>query len=233
MESKRLIKCIVVDDEHPAIRLLSGYIRKTPGLELVLQTTKAPEALEAISKGSADLVFLDIQMPDITGIELMAAMKDKQTKVILTTAYAEYALEGYKHDVVDYLLKPVTFERFLIAIAKARQRMAHLMPGPCNGHLMIKTEYRLQKTDLSDILYIESLGDYLIFYLTTGKLMTLERMKNMETTLPDACFVRIHRCYIVNIARVDHLERSKIVIAGRHLPVGDTYRDGVKGRLGW
>lgn len=119
MESKQLIRCIVVDDEHPAIRLLSGYIKRTPGLELVLQTTSAAEALKAVTKGSADLVFLDIQMPEITGIEIMEVLKDNQTKVILTTAYSEYALEGYKYDVIDYLLKPITLERFLAAIAKA------------------------------------------------------------------------------------------------------------------
>jgi two-component system LytT family response regulator len=233
MESNPLIRCIVVDDEHPAIRLLSGYVKKTPGLQLVLQTTHAPEALEAIKRGEADLVFLDIQMPALTGIQLMGAIKGTKTKVILTTAYAEYALEGYKHDVVDYLLKPITFKRFLLAVDKARQRMAHMAPNQCSGHLLIKTEYRLHKADYADILYIEGLGDYLIFYTTTGKLMTLERMKNMESTLSPECFVRIHKSYIVNIGHIDYLERSKVIIAGQHLPIGDTYKDAVKLKLGW
>jgi two-component system LytT family response regulator len=233
MESNLLIRCIVVDDEHPAIRLLSGYVKKTPGLQLMLQTTHAPEALEAIKRGGADLIFLDIQMPALTGIQLIEAIKGSKTKVILTTAYAEYALEGYKHDVVDYLLKPVTFERFLMAVAKAKQRMAQSAPGACNGHLLIKTEYRLHKTDYADILYIEGLGDYLIFHTNTGKLITLERMKNMESTLPAECFLRIHKSFIVNVTRIDYLERSKVVIARQHLPVGDTYKDAVKLKLGW
>jgi two-component system LytT family response regulator len=233
MDSKQLIRCIVVDDEHPAIRLLAGYVKKTPGLQLVLQTTNAPEALDAIEKGAADLVFLDIQMPEITGIELMEGIKNNETKVILTTAYAEYALEGYNHDVIDYLLKPITFERFLVAIAKVKQRMLYLLPTQCTGHLLIKTEYRLHKTDLATILYIEGLGDYLIIYTTTGKLMTLERMKTMESTLPLECFIRIHKSYIVNIARIDYLEKSKVIIAGQHLPVGDTYKNAVKLKLGW
>jgi two-component system LytT family response regulator len=233
MESNLLIRCIVVDDEHPAIRLLSGYVKKTPGLQLVLQTTHAPEALEAIKRGEADLVFLDIQMPALTGIQLMEAIKGSKTKVILTTAYAEYALEGYKHDVVDYLLKPVTFERFLTAIAKARQRMTQSVPHQCSGHLLIKTVYRSHKTDYADIFYIEGLGDYLIFYTSTGKLMTLERMKNMENKLPPEWFVRIHKSYIVNMGNIDYLEKSKIIIAGQHLPIGDTYKNAVKLKLGW
>lgn len=232
MGDKQLIRCVVVDDEHPAIRLLSGYIKKTPGLELVLQTTHAPEALAVIQSGQADLVFLDIQMPEITGIEFMESLKNSEAKVILTTAYPEYALEGYKHDVIDYLLKPVTFDRFLMAAAKARTRMVHLLPSPCNGHLLLKSEYRLYKAEFSSITYIEALGDYLIFYTTTGKIMTLERMKNMENNLPGECFIRIHKSYIVNINCIDYFEKSKIIIAGQHLPVGDTYKDTVKRRLG-
>ncbi|GAA4312315.1 LytTR family DNA-binding domain-containing protein [Mucilaginibacter gynuensis] len=233
MESKQLIRCIIVDDEHPAIRLLSGYVKRTPGLQLVLQTTSAAEALEAIIKGGADLVLLDIQMPEITGIEIMESLKNSQAKVILTTAYAEYALEGYKYDVIDYLLKPVTFERFLVAIAKAKQRISNLLPQQCSGYLLLRTEYKVQKTDFSTILYIEGLGDYLIFYLTTGKLMTLERMKNIEQALPYECFVRIHKSYIVNISKIDYFEKAKIVIAGQHLPIGDTFKNAVKIKLGW
>ena len=232
MENKQLIRCIVVDDEHPAIRLLSGYIKRTPGLELVLQTTSAPEALEAIKKGSADLVLLDIQMPQITGIEFMESLKNNQAKVILTTAYAEYAMKGYQYDVIDYLLKPITFERFLIAIARAKQRIGPLLTQQCPGYLLIRTEYKVQKTDFSTMLYIEGLGDYLVFYLTTGKLMTLERMKNIEQVLPNECFIRIHRSYIVNMSKIDYFEKGKIVISGQHLPVGDTFKSAVKIKLG-
>jgi two-component system LytT family response regulator len=233
METSRLIRCIVVDDEHPAVRLLAGYIKNTPGLELVLQTTSASEVLETIHEGAADLIFLDIQMPQMTGIELMKSLNDHHTKVILTTAYAEYALEGYQYDVVDYLLKPITFERFLIGISKVKQRIGSVAAQQCLGYLMIKTEYKLQKVDYSSILYIEGLGDYLIFYLKTGKLLTLERMKNMEQTLPDACFVRIHKSYIVNISKIDYFEKGKIVVGGKYLPVGDTFKNAVRFKLGW
>jgi len=233
MISNSLIRCLVVDDEHPAIRLLSGYIKRTPGLQLMLQTTSAPEALEAINKGTADLVLLDIQMPEMTGLELMESLENHHPGVIFTTAYTEYAMEGYEYDVIDYLLKPITFERFLIAIAKAKQRIGSMFPPQCSGYLLLKTEYKVQKTDFSTILYIEGLGDYLIFHLTTGKVMTLERMKKMERVLPAECFVRIHKSYIVNIGKIDYFEKAKIVIAGQYLPVGDTFKNAVKLKLGW
>jgi two-component system LytT family response regulator len=223
----------VVDDDHPATRLLSGYIKRTPGLQLVLQTTSSPEALAAINKGLADLVFLDIQMPDMTGIELIRSMKGGETKVIFTTAYTTYALDGFEYDVIDYLLKPITYERFLTSIGKARQRIAAARIQPCSGHLMLKTEYKVQRTDFSSILYIEGLGDYLVFYLSTGKLMTLERMKNMEQVLPPECFLRIHKSYIINITRIEYFEKGRIVINGKSLPVGDTFRAAVRLKLGW
>jgi two-component system LytT family response regulator len=230
-----LIRCIVVDDDFPAVRLLAGYVKNTPGLELVLKTTDATEALAAITRGAADLVFLDIQMPKLTGIEVMESIRGSQTKVILTTAYPEFALKGYEHDVIDYLLKPVTFERFLTAVRKAKERLSgrEHFSGPCTGHLMLKTEYRLQRTDHADILYVEGLGDYLVFYTVKEKIITLERMKHMEEMLPEACFIRVHKSYIVNINRIDYLEKGKIIVGLKHLPVGETYRESVKERLGW
>src|ERR1700761_5986121 len=146
METNSPIRCIVLDDEYLAVKLLSGYVRQTGWLELVLGTTNAMEAIAAIQKGAADLIFLDVQMPEITGIELMRITRNSETKVILTTAYAQYALEGYEHDIIDYLLKPITFERFLIAADKAKTRLPSLVEQ--NGgadFLFIKTEYRLQK----------------------------------------------------------------------------------------
>lgn len=231
MENKEVIRCLIVDDEHPAIRLLSGYIKKTPGLELALQTTHPLEALAFIKKGLADLVFADVQMPDLTGIELIDAIKENQIKVILTTAYEEYALKSYEYDVIDYLLKPITFDRFSIAAAKAKQRILPSLPVFGNDYIMLKTEYRLQRVDFSTIFYIEALGDYVIFYTTLGKVMTLQRMKNMEELLPKD-FLRIHKSYIVNINRIDFFEKGKIVINKKQLPVGETYKSAVKLKFG-
>lgn len=232
MINNRLIKCIIVDDEHPAIRLLASYVADTPGFVLVLKTTEPAEAIKAVLNGNADLLFLDIQMPEIRGIEIMELIKGTATKVIITSAYPEYAVDGFNNDVIDYLLKPITFERFLIAAEKAKERI-HNSLGSCSGHLMLRTEHRLHKTDLSSILYIEALGDYLIFFTTSGKIITLETMKNMELLLPPEHFLRIHRSFIVNLNVIEYLEKGKIVIGKQRLPIGETYKVKVRALLGY
>ena len=235
MENKPIIRCIVLDDEFLAVKLLSGYIEQTGGLKLVLATTKASEAIGLIKSGHADLIFLDVQMPEINGIELMNITRNFDTKVILTTAYTQYALEGYEHDIIDYLLKPITFDRFLIATNKAKARMQTIPSiSPINtpDYIFVKTEYRLQKIALANILYLEGLRDYIAFHTTTGKILSLERMKNMDDLLPQNSFLRIHKSYIINISNIDYIERGRIVINKEHLPVGETYKEMVKTKLG-
>lgn len=233
MENKPLIRCIVLDDEFLAIKLLGGYVSQTAGLQLVLKTINAVEAVAAIQNGLADLIFLDVQMPEITGIEVMNIIRNTETKVILTTAYQQYALDGYEHDIIDYLLKPITFERFLIAVNKAQTRLgATPEPKPAADYIFIKTEYRLQKTPLSSIRYLEALGDYIAFHTTTGKILSLERMKNMDEALPQNNFLRIHKSYIININHIDYLERGRIVINKEYLPIGETYKESVRLKLG-
>jgi len=235
MENKAPIRCIVLDDEFLAIKLLSGYIEQTGGLKLVLATTKASEAIGLIKSGLADLIFLDVQMPEITGIELMNITRNFDTRVILTTAYSQYALEGYEHDIIDYLLKPVTFDRFLIATNKAKARLQTIPSiSPINtpDYIFVKTEYRLQKVALANILYLEGLRDYIAFHTTTGKILSLERMKNMDDLLPQNSFLRIHKSYIININNIDYIERGRIVINKEHLPIGETYKEIVRTKLG-
>lgn len=232
------IRCIIVDDEPLAVTLIADYVKKTEGLELVLTTTQVLDALHAVQQGKADLLFLDIQMPDLSGIQFMKIIRNT-CKVILTTAYAEYALEGYEHDVVDYLLKPVTFERFMVAIQKAKERLqaaalATAAPSPLlekRDHLFIKTEYRVQKINLDDIFFIEALRDYIGIHTTSGKILSLESMRNMESVLPPAQFIRIHKSYIINRQKIDYLERGKVVIGEHYLPVGDTYREKFMAQL--
>jgi two-component system LytT family response regulator len=231
MIDNKLIKCIILDDEHPAIRLLATYVSETPGLVLALKTTVPAEAIKAVLQGNADLLFLDIQMPEIRGIEIMELIKETTTKVIITSAYPEYAVDGFNNDVIDYLLKPITFDRFLIAANKAKERIQNDIG--ISGHLMLRTEHRLHKTDFSSILYIEALGDYLIFFTTSGKIITLETMKNMEQLLPSDHFLRIHRSFIVNLNKIDFLEKSKIVIGKQRLPIGETYKVRVRALLGY
>jgi two-component system LytT family response regulator len=233
MSNDSLIRCMVVDDEPLAVDLLAGYIQKTPGLQLVLKTTHVMDALHQVQDGKADLLFLDIQMPELTGIQFMKIMRNA-CQVILITAYSEYALAGYEHDVTDYLLKPVTFDRFMIAVEKAKRRWqpvsaATLAPKPAD-HIFIKSEYRLQRVELSAILYIEALRDYIAIHTSNGKILSLESMRNMEDNLPDT-FIRIHKSYIINKDHIEYLERSKVVINKQYLPVGDTYRENFMARL--
>lgn len=225
---------MVVDDEFLAIKLLGGYIEQTAGLQLLLKTTDPAGAIEAILQSPPALLFLDIEMPGITGIDLVRIIQHTGTKVIFTTAYAQYALDGYEYDVVDYLLKPITFARFLVAVNKAKKRIHELPVTRTDtppAYIFVKTEYRLQKVMLADILYLEGLRDYIAVHTTTGKILSLERMKNMEGILPPNIFLRIHKSYIVNIHNIDYLERGRIIINKEYLPIGETYKEAVRGKL--
>jgi len=227
------IRCIVVDDEPLAVNLLADYLHKTPGMQLVLKTTHVLDALDSVQRGNADLLFLDIQMPELTGIQFMKIIRNA-CPVILTTAYAEYAMEGYEYDVVDYLLKPVTFERFMVAVEKAKRRLEKSapkeMPQPVE-HIFIKTEYRIQKIDLNEILYIEALRDYIAIHTPAGKIMSLESLRNMEEILPANSFIRIHKSYIINQKKIEFLERGKVIINKQYLPVGETYKEKFLSRI--
>jgi DNA-binding LytR/AlgR family response regulator len=234
MTEHQTLRVIVTDDEPLAMQLIADYVRKTPGLELILQTTKALEALQWVQQGKADLVFLDIQMPELTGIQFMKIIRNT-CQVIVTTAYTDYALEGYEYDVVDYLLKPVTFERFLIAAKKAivkfdsRKREVAPAAPSC---IFVKSEYRVFRINLSEIMYIEALRDYVAIHTSSAKIMTLESMKNMELMLPGIDFIRIHKSYIVNRGQIDYIERGKVVIGKNYIPVGETYRDKFMKEIG-
>ncbi|MES1161053.1 MAG: LytTR family DNA-binding domain-containing protein [Bacteroidota bacterium] len=222
------IRCVIVDDEPWALSLLTDYVRKTPDLEVVLSTTHVLDALRAVQEGKADLLFLDIQMPELTGLQFMNIIQ-KSCKVVLTTAYTQYALEGYEHDVVDYLLKPITFDRFLIAVQKVKERFAPALspslPPAATDHIFIKTEYRIQKVNLPDIFYIEGLRDYIALHTATAKILSLDSMRNMEELLPETRFIRIHKSYIINRQHIEFLERGRVVIHKQYLPIGDTYRE--------
>lgn len=243
------IRCVIVDDEPLAVALLADYVSKTPGLRVVLRTTHVMEALHFVQQGGADLLFLDIQMPELTGIQFMTIIRNA-CKVILTTAYSQYAMAGYEHDVVDYLLKPITLDRFLIAIEKAKSRLGRSQAqmqtqmlaasagaaatspdAPAPTHLYVKTEYRIQRIAFADITYIEALRDYVAIHTHTEKVLSLDSMKNMEQVLPSQHFLRIHKSYIVNCDRIDFLERGRVVIGSQYLPIGDTYREKVNKKL--
>ncbi|GAA4924155.1 LytTR family DNA-binding domain-containing protein [Mucilaginibacter defluvii] len=234
-----MIRCLVVDDEPLALNILEDYIAKMPFLQLVKATTNPIEALTLVQSGEADLVFLDVQMPELTGIQFLKIANGK-AKVILTTAYPQYALEGYELDVVDYLLKPIAFDRFYKAVQKAQgiinPAAATSTPVPAaapvqqqpdflSDFIFVKTEHKIQKLYLHDILFIEGLKDYISIFTTNERIITLQNMKKMEDALPEKHFIRVHRSYIVSLDKIDSIERSRIFIGDKIIPVGDTYRD--------
>jgi two-component system LytT family response regulator len=245
MGNNQLIRCIIVDDEPLAVALLADYVQKTPGLQIILRTSQVLEALQAVQEGKADLIFLDILMPELTGIQFMKIIRNS-CKVILTTAYAQYALDGYEHDVIDYLLKPITLDRFMIAVQKAKERLLSAplqpdigavpivapLPVVAPAHIFIKTEYRIQKVDLGTITHIEGMRDYIAIHTGAGKILSLESMKNMEDLLPPDQFIRIHKSYLINRDKIDYIERGRVVINKLYLPIGETYKERVMGKLG-
>src|SRR5476651_677977 len=232
-----MIRCLVVDDEPLALHILEDYMSKIPFFQLIKATTNPIEALTLVQEGNIDLVFLDVQMPELTGIQFLKISNGK-VKVILTTAYSQYALEGYELDVVDYLLKPIAFDRFYKSVQKVQQIISPSAapglavkeePAPqqdlLSDFIFIKTEHKIQKVYLNDILFIEGLKDYISIFTTTERIITLQIMKKMEEALPEKHFIRVHKSYIVAINKIDSIERSRIWIKDKIIPVGDTYRE--------
>lgn len=232
-----MIRCLIVDDEPLALHILEDYISKIPFLQLVKATTNPIEALTLVQDKNVDLVFLDVQMPELTGIQFLKIANGK-AKVILTTAYPQYALEGYELDVIDYLLKPIAFDRFFKSVQKAQGVLQPatakpVQPEPVqqqqkdllSDFIFVKTEHKIQKVYLNDILFIEGLKDYISIFTPAERIITLQNMKKMEDALPAKHFIRVHKSYIVSINKIDSIERSRICIGDKIIPVGDTYRD--------
>jgi DNA-binding LytR/AlgR family response regulator len=227
------LRCLIIDDKPLAIDILADYAGKVPFLQLIGTTTNPIEGLHLLREQNIDLVFLDIQMPELTGLQFIK-IAGKQCKIILTTAYAEYALDGYEHDVVDYLLKPIAFDRFYRAAEKALQAIAPAdktapqlsQSEAAPEYLFVKTEYRIQKVDLKDILYIEGLQNYMAIVTTVGRILSLQTLKKLEEQLPQKEFVRVHKSFIVSLRHINAIERGRISIADQVIPVGDNYREG-------
>lgn len=223
------LKCIAIDDEPLALRKVVDYIEKIPFLELVAQFDNGLEALSYLKQHNVDLIYLDIQMPDIKGTQLVSILKNKP-QVIFTTAYDQYALEGYQLDATDYLLKPIAFDRFLESAQKALDRMAFVPTISENeteqneGFLFVKTENKWRKVVINDILYIEGLKDYLSIYTTTERILTLQNFNSLLEKLSNDQFVRVHKSFVVAITQIQELEKSRVFINEKWIPVSDTYR---------
>lgn len=226
-----MIRCLVVDDEPLAQNLLKNYIGKIASLELAGATSDVFAALDMAQQQKADLIFLDVQMPELTGIQFMKILAGK-CKVILTTAYEEYALQAFDLDVVDYLLKPFSFERFAAAVQKARERLQPAARENTTAeHLFIKTEYKIVRVAVRDIRYMESMRDYVSVYTENERILTLQPLRTFEEQLRASSLIRVHKSYIVNLDRIDKVERRRMVIGDKYIPIGETYQEEVKKRL--
>jgi len=224
------IKCLAIDDEPLALQQIAGYIQQIPFLKLEAQCTNAFEALKVLESKSIDLMFVDINMPDLNGLEFVKSLEQKPL-LIFTTAYSEYALEGFKVDAIDYLLKPFYFSEFSKAVQKAhnqfelRQNAKEVLDSN-NDYLFIKSEYKLVRINLADILYIEGMKEYVRIHLAGQKpVMSLLSMKSLEEKLPEKRFMRVHRSYIVNLDKIITVERFRIVFDNVHIPVSENYKE--------
>ena len=241
-----MIRCLAIDDEPLALRQIKSYIERIPDLELVQLCSSAISAKDVLENEKIDLMFVDINMPDLNGVSFVKSLSSSPM-VIFTTAYAEYAIESYRLDAVDYLLKPFSFEEFSRAVAKAKS-LYELMKlrdkqsqvdssvvdnasgGEDNESISIKADYKVTMVRFADIIFIESVGEYVRLHLTNAPaITTLFRLKNMETALPSDKFMRVHRSYIVNLGHVSGYSRSRVMLDnGEYVPVSVNYRDSFR-----
>lgn len=230
------IPCFIVDDEPLAVELMESYVRRTPFLHCVGTYTNGIDAFAALKQIPVQLIFMDIQMPYISGLELSKIIDTYQIKIIFTTAFDQYAVEGFRVNALDYLLKPISYDHFLDAAERAKRYFLDTQNRTDNalaGSITIKADYKLHRIEFRDILYIESLRDYVCFHLIGGDtIQTLSTLKNMESSLPDSHFIRIHRSFIVNLKHVDAIERGHMVLKKVKLPISDAYKDPVLLRFG-
>lgn len=229
------INCVAIDDEPMALEIIRDYASRIPFMNLEQTFENALNSIDYIRSNKTDLLLLDVQMEGLNGIQLVQILKHKPM-VIFTTAHDKYAIEGFDIGAIDYLLKPFTFERFLKAITKAYEKLQvpedhdhKESQNGSNGHhnngiIFIKTEFRLEKINVSDILYVEGMSDYLRIVTTQKRLMTLMNFKKMEEMLPVANFCRVHKSYIVALDKIENIERNRIKIADRLIPISDTYK---------
>lgn len=218
-----MIRCLVIDDEPPALAILTSYIEQVPLLELVAATTDPVEGLILLQQNRVDVVFLDIQMPKLTGLQFLRLCGP--VKVILTTAYTKYALDGFEHDVVDYLLKPIPFERFLKAVGKLRALLPSISPPPDYFFVKGETKSKYLRVRYADLHYVEGLHNHVNLHLLGHRIITYLTLKDMMELLPSPPFLRVHKSYIISLDQVRSLDGNTLYIGESVIPVGDTYRE--------
>lgn len=225
------LSCLIVDDEPLALDLMEGYVKQTPFLTLVGRCSSAIEALELLKTKQADLLFLDIHMPLLNGIEL-SKMIPIDTRVVFTTAFEQYALEGFKVDALDYLLKPISYAEFLKAATKAQRWFERLDTKNWAKSIFVKADYKMVQVVLSDITFVEGVKDYIrIHTVNEAPLMTLMSMNSIEDFLPSDLFMRVHRSFIVNIDQIKTIERNRIIFDKTHIPISDSHKESVMEKI--
>jgi len=215
--------CIIIEDEPLALERTQHFVEKIPFLQLSATFDNALSGLAYLTSNEVSILFLDINMDELTGVELLESA-DINSQVIITTAYQEYALKGYELNITDYLLKPFTFQRFLQAVNKAHENLCTTTPLPARDFIFVKTENRLEKIMLQDILFIEGMRDYRRIHTLRKKIMTLQNFKELEQVLPSEVVCRVHKSYMVSIPKIESIERSRIKIANQLIPISESYR---------
>ncbi len=225
------MKCIIVDDEELSRNTLKHFVEKTDFLELVAVCPNAIEANNLLAKEDIDLMFLDVSMPELTGIEFIKSL-DNPPLVILVTSSTEHAVEAFEYNVLDYLVKPAEYARFLKAVNKAKEKYEAIQVGNENSNeIFVKSDFKIVRINLDDVLFVEALADYVIINTVNGKYIVHSTMKGMESKLPNNKFIRVHRSYIVNLNRIDSIEDSCVVITKKIIPIGASHKDGLMARL--
>lgn len=224
------INCIAIEDEPLALKKISEYIGQIEYLNLLEGFNNAVDAIGFLKKNSVDLIFLDIRMKKLSGIEFLEALQTKP-KVIITSAYDEFALKGYELDVADYLLKPFSFDRFIKSVDKVYNQLDVKVNNNSTDYIFVKTESRIEKIEIKDILYIQGMKDYLQIHTTDRKIMTLQTFRNILEILPPTDFIRVHNSYIVSISKIETIERNRIRIGKELIPISDSYKETFYGAL--
>jgi DNA-binding LytR/AlgR family response regulator len=232
METHKTYNCLIVDDEPPAREVLGRYIAQVPMLKLAGECSNALQALTSLRQKQIDLLFLDIQMPQISGLDIIGTLVNPP-KIILTTAFEQYAVKAFELDVTDYLVKPIRFDRFLKAVMKAlpehmmptdRQTAVNANDGAASAFLYFRADRKMVKVQLDEIEYVESLKDYVRIHTTKGPVMTKYAMASLEAMLPAGSFVRVHRSYLVALSRIDSYTTEEIYVSSRIIPIGKLYQ---------
>lgn len=230
---KKRYNVLIVDDEFLARKLLSEYVSKVEILNLVDTCPDATSAMQVLNKENIDILFLDIQMPDISGMEMLKLLNNRPS-VVLTTAYSEYAVDAFSLGVVDYLLKPFDYARFMQAINKIVNKNvieSQTETNSLNDYILVKADYKLYKVNYEDLLYIEGQHEYVTFHTTTKRITALYLLRSLEETLPKDKFVRTHKSFIVSIKNIEDIDKLNVTVAGNKIPIGASYREALIERL--